>query len=84
MCWGLPHFKANFDNLKRLLRRNTKWTPPKLGWCKPNFDGAMRQSIRKVVVGGVIQMHMKDLVVAYVGNIKGNTNNQAEGMALLW
>lgn len=29
-------------------------------------------------------MHIGELVVAYSGNLKGYTNNQSEGMALLW
>lgn len=36
------------------------------------------------IVGGVIRMHLEEMVASYSINLKGYTNNQAEGMALLW
>ncbi|XP_059075389.1 uncharacterized protein LOC131875320 [Cryptomeria japonica] len=67
-----------------MLRRNTKWCPPRQWWFKENSNGVARWYLGEVDARGVIRMHVGEMVVAYSGNLKGSTNDQVEGMVLLW
>lgn len=80
--WDLPRSFATFDNTKPLLRMNTRWLLPPLGYYKINVYGVARHSQGLATTGGVLRSHFGDIVVAYIGNLNGCTNNQAEGMAL--
>lgn len=83
LCWNLPRSFVAFGNSKRLLRQDTKWSPPPNPGClELTFNGTSRCGL--AAGGGIIRTNRGELVVAYPGNLNGCSSNKSEAMALSW
>ncbi|KAH9312988.1 hypothetical protein KI387_028023, partial [Taxus chinensis] len=65
-------------------REGVKWTPPRGGFLKLNFDGAAKGNPGKAGGGGVFRDDEGKFLLAYFFNLGIQSNNVAEVVALFW
>ena len=79
--WNILHNFQNFDNLKMLARKRTRWIPTTTSAVKLNFDGAGRDDM--VTVVGVLWNARGEVLLAYTRNLGQVSNNIAEATTLI-
>ncbi|KAH9296609.1 hypothetical protein KI387_040197 [Taxus chinensis] len=85
----LPFFKNwNLTGDPKPKRSNPhlgiKWIPPKDGYFKLNFDGAVKGNPRKAGGGGVLRDSQGKFILAYFFDLGLQSNNVVEAAAMFW
>lgn len=79
----IPPLYGRGGNKSKSDRSMCKWSPPKDGWYKLNFDGASHGNPGIAGIGGIIHNWNGKMISKYARPIKPTTNNMAECKAIL-
>lgn len=80
--WGLQVDLISFDNSKLMVRHNTKWMPPQLGWSKLNFDVVAKGNLGLLEWGYIIRYFEATFIVGYAMDIGEQYSMTTKAMAM--